>query len=138
MQIPLGAEIEVLVIRHQEQKNSPLDATQVMETLTKSSFEFVDSIDEKEFGTKMTFSSATLFIPLPKEMLFKECVRIEKQIEAIEKKMAGLKSRLENQEFVAKAPPSLLESTQDQYTSFFEERLHLKNQHEKLLNLTSK
>ncbi|MBM3195439.1 MAG: valine--tRNA ligase [Chlamydiae bacterium] len=138
MQIPLGAEIEVLVIRDQKRKNSPLDATQVMETLTKSSFEFVDSIDEKEFGTKMTFSSATLFIPLPKELLFKECVRIEKQIEAIEKKMAGLKSRLENREFVAKAPPSLLESTQDQYTSFFEERLHLKNQHEKLLNLTSK
>ncbi len=137
MQIPLGSVMHVHVLNHHERGKTPLNAIEVMETLTKSMFQFVEKIDEGDFGTKMSFPCATLFIPLPKEMLFKECIRIEKQLELVEKNMKGLKERLENQEFVAKAPQPLLESTQKQFKTLFEQRMQLKIQHEKLLHLTS-
>jgi valyl-tRNA synthetase len=66
-------------------------------------------------------------------MLFKECVRLEKQLEAIEKKIEGLTGRLKNPEFVSKAPPALLQTTEEQYRTLLDERIALKNQHEKLL-----
>lgn len=137
MQIPLGSVIEIHVVKHKTTDATPLDAVEVMETLTKSSFTFVKELKEGDFGTKLGFPSATLFIPLPKEMLFKECVRVEKQIETVDKKMEGLKGRLGNQEFLAKAPASLLETTQEQYKALFEEKVQLQSQHQKLLHLTS-
>ncbi|MFZ4773639.1 MAG: valine--tRNA ligase [Chlamydiia bacterium] len=137
MQIPLGAEIPILVKRESISGTNPLEAQETIEILSKSLIEFVDELPKEVFGTKLPFPQATLFIALPKEMLFKECVRIEKQVEAIQKKIDGLKGRLVNPEFVAKAPATLLETTQEQYRALLEEMMILKAQHERLLMANS-
>lgn len=133
MQIPLGAEIEIRALRQKTGGIDPLEAKEVIETLTKSSIHFDDELKGSEFGTKLIFSEAVLFIPLPKDLLFKECTRIEKQLEALQKKIDGLKARLENPEFVSKAPVVLLETTKQQYGDLFHEMVALKTQHDRLL-----
>ena len=133
MQIPLGAEIEIRVLRQKTDGTDPLDAKDVIETLTKSSLHFDEEFKGTEFGTKLIFNEAILFIPLPKDLLFKECIRIEKQMESLQKKIDGLKTRLENPEFVSKAPAVLLENTNQQYRDLFNEMVALKTQHDRLL-----
>jgi valyl-tRNA synthetase len=133
MQIPPGVEIAIQVIEKSKREKTPLEAFEVIETLTKSKMHPVDHFKQGQFGTELSFLDATLFIPLPKEMLFKECVRLEKQLEAIEKKIEGLTGRLKNPEFVSKAPQALLQTTEEQYRTLLDERIALKNQHEKLL-----
>ncbi|MBU6148969.1 MAG: valine--tRNA ligase, partial [Verrucomicrobia bacterium] len=133
MQIPLGAEIEIRVLRQKTDGIDPLDAKDVIETLTKSSLHFDEEFKGTEFGTKLIFNEAILFIPLPKDLLFKECIRIEKQMESLQKKIDGLKTRLENPEFVSKAPAVLLENTNQQYRDLFNEMVALKTQHDRLL-----
>lgn len=133
MQIPPGVEIAIQVIEKSKREKTPLEAFEVIETLTKSKMHPVDHFKQGQFGTELSFLDATLFIPLPKEMLFKECVRLEKQLEAIEKKIEGLTGRLKNPEFVSKAPQALLQNTEEQYRTLLDDRIALKNQHEKLL-----
>jgi len=128
MQIPPGTEIEILV-----KTDKIVETTETIQTLTKSRIILVDVLHQDAFGTSLPMAQATLFIPLPKELLFKECNRLEKQIEAVHKKIDGLKGRLENQEFVAKAPPELLKTTQEQHQLLLDELFALKGQHERLL-----
>jgi valyl-tRNA synthetase len=134
MQIPLGAEIDILVQKTEGSQANALKAHQVIETLSKSRLQLTDQIDESQFGTKIAFNDAILFIPLPQDLLFKELVRTEKQITATESKIAELKTRLQNPEFVAKVPQNVLDNTKKQHDDLFHECIELKNHYHKLLH----
>ena len=54
-----------------------------------------------------------LIIPLPKELIEKERMRLGKEKEKVEKQIASLSGRLENPQFTGKAPEKLIKDTRE-------------------------
>jgi valyl-tRNA synthetase len=91
--------------------------------------------EPETFGSFDLFGQIKIFIALPAKYQEKEQLRLEKEIEKIEKKQQKLNEQLSNQEFVQKAPASLVDKFQ-QNLSQLETQKELIQKNLKKLNIS--
>ena len=64
---------------------------------------------EQTFGASALIGSLKIFIPIPESLRAKERVRLEKEQEKLQKLIASTLEKLSQEEFLAKAPPAIID-----------------------------
>jgi valyl-tRNA synthetase len=104
MQIPPSEKTECFLI------DSPLsdETARLLLSLTPTSALHRKAPSPLPFGASASLRGASLFIPLPFSLVQKEKERLEKEIEKTEIQLRATEEKLQNSDFIAKAPPELV------------------------------
>lgn len=116
MNVPAGAKATALVVGASDATRKQLESFQDMicrlARLEKA--EAVDSAESKG-AAQLVVDEATVYLPLADLMdLDAEKARLQKNLDKLSKEAGGLKGRLNNQGFVAKAPAHVVEEAKEQ------------------------
>lgn len=107
MSLPPGEKNDLYVIgegidkirQHQE----------ILLALTPTENIFFSKAPADQFGATAAVLDVTLFLPLPEALKEKEALRLAKEKEKLEKQIEATKARLQNREFLEKAPRPVVE-----------------------------
>lgn len=119
MQMPLGLEPHLYIEIANDDPNleTITEGLQSIKTLAKLSnitlIESEASLSSTSLA-KTSFKTFTLHLPLPEEMREKERQRLQKELVKTSSQLDGLKNRLLNPDFIAKAPQHLIEEVRTQ------------------------
>ncbi len=113
MKIPPHIATDVYLIG-----NFPQEQTRLIGALVKTT-QIICTDKAPEFPLSATgvVGELTILIPLPQELADKEKQRLEKEREKLENSLARLKQLLDNQDFLAKAAPELIEKKKSELSS---------------------
>ncbi|MFA6915358.1 MAG: valine--tRNA ligase [Parachlamydiales bacterium] len=116
MQLPPSIAVDVYINSTENAKElMQLQKNQgILEALVKVNRVHFDERIPQAFGAKGTVSAMTVFIPLPEGYKKQEKVRLEKEKGRLETSLAGLRQRLNNKDFVEKAPSNLVDDLRKQ------------------------
>lgn len=111
MQLPPSIAVDVYIAddNHTTSVTRRIDSSlSILEALVKiNKLHIVDTLP-KGFGASGAVNGLRLFIPLPQEYKEQEKVRLEKEKVRLENSLKALRSRLENEEFISRAPEHLV------------------------------
>ncbi|GAB4188908.1 MAG: valine--tRNA ligase [Simkaniaceae bacterium] len=120
MQIPPRNSTDIYVLSEDEEALSFLRKHQIIVS-TLIPIERLYFGTENEYKESLPSFSSTgivktikIIIPLPEDLKAKEAKRLQKEQEKLLKQISQCKSRLDNQEFLSKAPQELVETTKQQ------------------------
>lgn len=116
MNVPAGAKATALVVGASDDTKQRVEDWQDMicrlARLEKA--ETVDAADSKG-AAQLVVDEATIYLPLADLMdVDAEKARLEKNLEKLAKEMGGLKGRLSNEKFLAKAPEHVVAEAKEQ------------------------
>ena len=114
LQIPLGNAIEVFLTENH------LDLIAHNEAILKALVKIKSitlSESQNTMGATAIVRGINVFVPLPEELKAKEKTRLTKELEKLSKQTESLKQKLENQDFLTRAPEHLVQQTKEQLTS---------------------
>lgn len=116
MNVPAGAKATALVVGASEQTKARVENWQDMlcRLARLESISCVDSADG-DGAAQLVVDEATIYLPLADLMdLDAEKARLDKNIDKLMKEAGGLKGRLSNEKFVAKAPEHVVAEAKEQ------------------------
>ncbi|MCJ9430239.1 valine--tRNA ligase [Kordiimonas marina] len=116
MNVPASAKATALVVGASDATKARLDAFQDM-LCRLARLEVAKAVDtaETKGAAQLVVDEATVYLPLADLMdLDAEKARLEKNAGKLEKEAGGLRGRLNNQGFVAKAPAHVVEEAKEQ------------------------
>ncbi len=116
MNVPAGAKATALVVGASEQTASRLQDWQDMicRLARLETASAVDTADSRG-AAQLVVDEATVYLPLADLMdIDAEKARLQKNLEKLGKESGGLKGRLSNEKFLAKAPPHVVEEAKEQ------------------------
>jgi len=116
MNVPAGAKATALVVDASEETKARLESFQDM-ICRLARLEKLECVDEAESkgAAQLVVDEATVYLPLADLMdLGAEKSRLEKQLGKLRGEAGGLKGRLSNQGFVAKAPAHVVAEAKEQ------------------------
>ncbi len=118
MNIPLSQKTDVFIIAKNAQDLKIIEQNKlVLLSLVKVENLFLETSEKKLpkiFSTALC-SSLKIIIPLPEELIKKEKERLEKESEKLTKQHLSLKVKLDNKDFMEKAPKEIIENLEKQY-----------------------
>jgi len=110
-----------LFIKPQQEFADIVSATAYIEKLVNAKVVFVDTFNEEKQVVSVVANCAEAQIPMGDLIDFdKEKERIKKELATTEQEIARAKGKLNNQGFVAKAPPQLIEAEKQKLVSYEE------------------
>jgi len=135
LNIPLGMKTEVFILVPSKEKAALESNISFIYALTKTSN--IHLIDQESkfpaLGSLALVEKTKIMIPLPNELLDQEKSRLSKEKEKLLKSLEQTKQKLDNQEFISKAPKKVIEN----FKSTYEKSTHqLKEIEEKLKKLS--
>jgi len=117
MKLPPGTATDIHFIGegHSAEMRTAKEHVHMIQALVKSK-EIVFHTKEPSLGFASTgaLGSIKLAIPLPDEMIAQEKVRLAKEKERLEVQIQRFEQQLSNNDFVANAPPQLVEKNRQQ------------------------
>lgn len=118
MQLPPSIAVEVYINSKESTKEiKHLQKNQgILEALVRVSKIVFDEKVPHAFGAKGSVNGLSIFIPLPEEYKKQEKQRLEKETGRLENTLKTLRQRLNNEDFVQKAPAHLVDELRKQVT----------------------
>jgi valyl-tRNA synthetase len=117
MQLPPSAAIDVWILGKKEARACVEEHQNVLLALVKiNTLTFAETAPHLPFSAKKKLGSLEIEIPLPEELKEKEKARLLKEKEKIAKQMESLQGKLQEKEFLEKAPAHILQKMQGQMT----------------------
>jgi len=113
MKLPPSSAVEVHLVG-KERAAIEKNASLIRALVKTKSLEFHDKEPPLDFASSAVVGSLKLFIPLPSERIEEEKRRLSKEQTKLEGQLQGLRSRLDNPEFVSRAPEELIAKTKEQ------------------------
>ncbi len=117
MNIPPKTETEVHIVGMENSVQYPLvkQNRAIIEALVKTqSIKFHNNDPQFDFASFGIVENLKVIIPMPKELVQQEAIRLEKEKERLEKQQVKIKNQLDNENFVSKAPKELIDKTKSQ------------------------
>lgn len=114
MQLPptLNTQLIVQASEHDPDRRVLEKNGQMVRALVRlADIEFVAHYDRKGFYASQVVNNLTVIIPLPKELEEKERLRLEKVQEKLIKSEHQLRTQLANEQFIARAPKELVDTS---------------------------
>jgi valyl-tRNA synthetase len=116
LQIPLGSHIDVYLISEDKKRLEFIyNQHKIIQALVKVNQ--IQSSHQDEIivaaGATAMVKGIKIFVPLPSDLKEKEKIRLLKELEKLIKQIESLQIKLENVDFVARAPKELVDKTKD-------------------------
>lgn len=137
MQVSPGETLDLILVHPQiDLEMEKLGETfRLLRALTKiGTIHTLTHSENLPFGATQTVGEIVLILPMSDEQKQKEIGRLEKEIEKISIQLDHYRNKLSQEEFIAKAPPALVEKTQKQHDEL---KYSLASLKEKLIELSS-
>lgn len=110
MKIPTGAPTDLYFQAQDTDTKTLMQHEYVLKALVPiHAFYYNMSLPERSLAASLNFCSVTVTMPLPPDMAQAECERLKKQMEQLQHNMAVLRQRLDNQDFIQRAPAELVD-----------------------------
>jgi valyl-tRNA synthetase len=116
MKVPPGAAIDVFLTSQNGDGSLDLirDHSGIIKALVRTNkFEVGTPAPAGSFASTAVVSGLQISIPLPQELIEKECARLEKESERLEKNIERTKGKLSNEAFTSRAPEALVQKQRD-------------------------
>jgi len=85
----------------------------ILLSLTQTAKLYYGAPDKGQFGAEKTVHDFSLFIPMPESLKAKEKIRLEKELEKLEKRRDATATKLQNPEFLARAPKEVVQKLEN-------------------------
>lgn len=130
MQLPPSTAIDVWVLGKAEARKCIEENQNMLHSLVKiQSLQFAETAPHLPLSAKKKLGALEIEIPLPEELKEKEKTRLLKEQEKLSKQLESLQTKLQEKEFLEKAPPEILQKMTGQVEQL---RLQLKDTVDKL------
>ena len=132
MNLPPGEQITVLFRTKNEAVERKLQENQsfIRSLALVKEFEFGRDVEKPVYSAFVVVRDVEIFVPMERSRMEEEAKRLEKEIVKIEKESAFVVKKLANEQFIAKAPPEVVEEVKEKASEFrgrrekLEERLN--------------
>ncbi len=109
--VPPGKAISGLVIPTPVARALFTDESSLIERLTRCSLTMADASPSATAAHQLLSDGTEVVLPLAGIIdVEKECARLKGELESLEKQLTGLRQRLQNENFVARAKPEVVEA----------------------------
>ncbi|GAB4232367.1 MAG: valine--tRNA ligase [Chlamydiales bacterium] len=122
MGIAPAVETEVIIVASEHSHTLKMleQYQHILLALVKiKSLRFLHNEPKHDFASSGILDDVMIYIPLPKDLLEKEKLRLEKEQMKLQNTITTLKERLKNPQFIEKAPPDLVAKQKDVLEKMF-------------------
>ena len=116
MKIPPGLRTDVFVVGAEDDEafKSIRDNCNIVTALVKTNrFEVTSQAPDNGFSSTGVVGSLKIVVPLPNDLREKECARLAKEQERLQKNIERTRGQLSNESFVSRAPAELVQKQKD-------------------------
>ncbi len=120
MNLPPGEQIIVLFRTKNEAVERKLQENQsfIRSLALVKEFKFGRDVQKPLYSAFVVVRDVEIFVPMDRSRMEEEARRLEKEIVKIEKESAFVMKKLANEQFIAKAPPDVVEEVKEKASEF--------------------
>jgi valyl-tRNA synthetase len=120
MNLPPGEQITVLFRTKNEAMERKLHENQsfIRSLALVKEFKFGRSVEKPLYSAFVVVREVEIFVPMDRSRMEEEARRLEKEIVKIGKESAFVMKKLSNEQFIAKAPPEVVEEVKEKASEF--------------------
>jgi len=120
MNLPPGEQITVLFRTKNEAVERKLQENQsfIRSLALVKEFKFGRDVEKPLYSAFVVVRDVEIFVPMDRSRMEEEAKRLEKEIMKIEKESAFVMKKLTNEQFIAKAPPEVVEEVKEKASEF--------------------
>jgi valyl-tRNA synthetase len=124
--IPPGTMIDAMVLTSGASRTVLEDEAPLIGQLARCRCSVVQSAPSQPGANVVLPNGIEIIVPLAGLVdLDKECARVKNELEQLEKQLTGLEQRLQNEKFMSKAPPNVVEAERQKQREWSARREHL-------------
>ncbi len=127
MNLPPGEQIAVLFRTKNETVERKLQENQsfIQSLALVKEFKFGRDLEKPLYSAFVVVRDVEIYVPMDRSRMEEEAKRLEKEIAKIEKESAFVTKKLTNEQFLAKAPPEVVEEVKEKASEFGDRRKKL-------------
>jgi valyl-tRNA synthetase len=120
MNLPPGEQITVLFRTKKESVERKLQENQsfIQSLALVKEFKFGRDLEKPLYSAFVVVGDVEIFVPMDRSRMEEEAKRLEKEIMKIDKESAFVTKKLANEQFIAKAPPEVVQEVKEKASEF--------------------